>query len=393
MMSDSKPGWERRTLGDVLTLKRGYDLPIQDRREGSVPIVSSSGISGSHDRARVNAPGVVTGRYGTIGAVFYIDRDFWPLNTALYVENFKGNNPRYCAELLRTIDFSAYDSKSSVPGVNRNDLHAAEVLVAPQAEQERIAHVASRFDDKIDSNRRLSQLLEQIAQTEFQRRFAGHLEGAGQLGDYVEVIRGRSYKSSELVESDTALVTLKSIRRGGGYSADGLKPYAGDFKPEQVLRPSELVVAHTDLTQKGDVIGKPAVVPDRGGYSTLVASLDLAIVRPLADALSVPFLYFLMLEPAFQQHAYGFANGSTVLHLSKQAIPTFPFEMPGHASLLAYKELAEPLFAQSAALEAEARTLASIRDALLPKLIAGEIRLRDTTDAGEVVDPVVDTAV
>ena len=87
-------GWRRETLGDLCTLKRGYDLPTLQRTPGKVPIVSSSGISGNHSEALVKAPGVVTGRYGSIGEVFFIDVDFWPLNTSLYVSDFRDNEPK-----------------------------------------------------------------------------------------------------------------------------------------------------------------------------------------------------------------------------------------------------------------------------------------------------------
>jgi len=84
--------WENLQLGEFLTLKRGYDLPSAQRKEGAIPIVSSSGITGRHSTAKVDGPGVVTGRYGTLGEVFFVDEDYWPLNTALYVQDFKGNN-------------------------------------------------------------------------------------------------------------------------------------------------------------------------------------------------------------------------------------------------------------------------------------------------------------
>ncbi|WP_293652912.1 restriction endonuclease subunit S, partial [Thiolapillus sp.] len=87
--------WKDCVLGDVVNLKRGYDLPKKKRVDGEFPIVSSSGISGFHVEAKVKGPGVVTGRYGTLGEVFYISGDFWPLNTALYVQDFKGNNRKF----------------------------------------------------------------------------------------------------------------------------------------------------------------------------------------------------------------------------------------------------------------------------------------------------------
>ena len=77
--------WQKMRLGSFLTLKRGYDLPSSNRQKGEVPVVSSSGITGHHSVAKVEGPGVVTGRYGTLGEVFFVQQDFWPLNTALYV--------------------------------------------------------------------------------------------------------------------------------------------------------------------------------------------------------------------------------------------------------------------------------------------------------------------
>jgi type I restriction enzyme S subunit len=163
--------WRETTLGDVVELKRGYDLPKRDRVSGAVPLVSSSGISDHHAEAKVKGPGVVTGRYGTIGEVFFIDEDFWPLNTALYVRDFKGNDPRFISYLLRTLDFFAYSDKAAVPGVNRNHLHTAPVRIPPLDEQQRIARILGALDDKIELNRRICQTLEAMAQALFKSWF------------------------------------------------------------------------------------------------------------------------------------------------------------------------------------------------------------------------------
>ena len=126
-------------LGEVLNLKRGYDLPTQSRVVGGVPIVSSSGVTGFHNEAKVDGPGVVTGRYGTIGQVHYVEGQFWPLNTTLYVQDFKGNNKRFIKYLLETIDYNQYSDKAAVPGINRNHLHEAVVSLPTLAVQGRIA--------------------------------------------------------------------------------------------------------------------------------------------------------------------------------------------------------------------------------------------------------------
>src|SRR4051794_33098302 len=119
--------WRTVPLGEVITLKRGHDLPGAQRVEGDVPVVSSSGITGRHNEAKAPGPGVVTGRYGTLGEVFYLEEDYWPLNTALYVIDFKGSNPHFVAYQLRNTFRNLQSDKAAVPGVNRNVLHALEV--------------------------------------------------------------------------------------------------------------------------------------------------------------------------------------------------------------------------------------------------------------------------
>jgi type I restriction enzyme S subunit len=163
--------WRDTILGDVIELKRGYDLPSRERKEGRFPIVSSSGISGYHVEAKVKAPGVVTGRYGTIGQVFYITTDFWPLNTALYVRDFKGNDPRFISYFLQTLNFLAYSDKAAVPGLNRNHLHSAPVRVPPLKQQQAIACILGALDDKIELNRTMNRTLEAMARAIFKSWF------------------------------------------------------------------------------------------------------------------------------------------------------------------------------------------------------------------------------
>jgi type I restriction enzyme S subunit len=127
--------WSELTLGELIELKRGYDLPTPIRKAGDVPVVSSRGISGRHDVARAKAPGVVVGRTGTLGEVVYLERDFWPLNTTLYVRDFKGNDPRFVSYLLETLDYHALSDKAAVPGVSRAQLHSLPVQRPPLREQ------------------------------------------------------------------------------------------------------------------------------------------------------------------------------------------------------------------------------------------------------------------
>jgi type I restriction enzyme S subunit len=124
-------GWERRKLGDILTLKRGYDLPEAKRVSGGIPILSSSGLTGFHNQHKAQGPGVVTGRYGTLGEVYYIEDDYWPLNTALYVKDFKGSHPLLIFHLLTVLLKGIITQKAAVPGVDRNVLHTMMVNWPP----------------------------------------------------------------------------------------------------------------------------------------------------------------------------------------------------------------------------------------------------------------------
>jgi type I restriction enzyme S subunit len=116
--------WHAMTLGDFVSLQRGHDLPEQQRRPGKVPILGSFGVTGYHDMPKAKGPGITVGRSGaSFGVVSYSPVDFWPLNTALYVTDFHGNDERFAYYFLKTIDFKRYNSGSAQPSLNRNYVH------------------------------------------------------------------------------------------------------------------------------------------------------------------------------------------------------------------------------------------------------------------------------
>jgi len=147
------------------------------------------------------------------------------------------------------------------------------------------------------------------------------------IQDLAKIIKGKSYSSDELVESKTALLTLKSFTRGGGYRLDGLKEYTGSYKAEQEVFAGDLIISYTDVTQNADVIGKPAMVVSDSRYEHLVISLDVAVVRPEIDCQKY-FLYGLAMTDTFQNHTKSYTTGTTVLHIGKSAVPGFQFPKP-----------------------------------------------------------------
>ncbi|WP_201529868.1 restriction endonuclease subunit S [Psychrobacter frigidicola] len=319
------------------------------------------------------------------------------------------------------------------PSIKVGNLTDLEFEFPPLTEQKAIAHILGSLDDKIELNRQMNETLEAMAQALFKSWFvdfdpvidnalkAGNpipdewlergeqrqampssdtdnqairalfpnafefTEEMGwipegwakvQIKDIARVIKGKSYKSSELLESKTALVTLKSFKRGGGYRLDGLKEYTGKYKEEQEVKAGDLVIAYTDVTQAADLIGKPAMVIDDARYEHLVISLDVAVVRPEIDNQKY-YLYGLAQTDAFQSHNYSHSTGTTVLHLSKNAVPDYHLCMPSDNLLNTFTNVVKPLFTSVNNNIGGIRNLEKLRDTLLPKLLSGELRIAD----------------
>ena len=190
------------------------------------------------------------------------------------------------------------------------------------------------------------------------------------IDEIANIIKGKSYKSSELEKSKTALVTLKSFNRGGGYRLDGLKEYTGKYKSEQEVFAGELIIAYTDVTQAADVIGKPAMVMSDSNYQHLVISLDVGVVRPFNDVYK-HFLYCLAMTDSFQAHTKSFCTGTTVLHLGKDAVPSFEFINPSNELLHVFYKQTSSIFEKINLHIEENKNLEKVRDLLLPSLLSG----------------------
>lgn len=124
-------GWDVLRLDDLLTLQRGFDLPKQSRSDGLYPILAASGLNGWHSEWKVKGPGVTTGRSGVLGQVFFVDREFWPLNTSLWVKEFKRTNPWHAYFLLERLELAQFNAGSAVPTLNRNHVHSLPIVAAP----------------------------------------------------------------------------------------------------------------------------------------------------------------------------------------------------------------------------------------------------------------------
>lgn len=260
--------WECIPLGKLTTLQRGYDLPHRNRVPGEYPIITSSGVGGTHSEYRAFAPGVVTGRYGTIGEVFYVEQDFWPLNTTLYVKDFHENNELFVSYLLRTIDFQSHSGKSGVPGVNRNDLHELAVARPPLPEQRAIATALSDLDALIASLDKLIAKKRDMKQAAMQELLTGKRRLPGFSGEW-EVKRLGNTASLKARIGWQGLTTAEYQGSGDYYLVTGTDFKAGYIDWANCHYVSELrykqdkniqLKEHDVLVTKDGTIGKVALI-------------------------------------------------------------------------------------------------------------------------------------
>ena len=420
--------WSHMLLGDLIELKRGYDLPKKQRVAGHVPLISSAGLSDCHDEAKVKGPGVITGRYGTIGEVFYIKDDFWPLNTTLYVKDFKGNHPKFIYYFLKTINYLQFSDKAAVPGVNRNHLHKASILVPLNIdEQKQIAKILSDLDDKIHLNNQINQTLESIAQALFKSWFvdfdpvrakiAAKQEGkdselaamciiSGKSedeiqqmpeGDFAELQATAALFPDELVESELGevpkgwdAITLGNfleIKRGGsprpiqnfmaptGYPWVKIADATADPSPF-LFKTKEFIIKEglrkTVYLKKGSLILTNSATPGLPKFLELDACIhDGWLYFPQKKHFSDNYLYFLFLKLRTQLVAQG--NGSVFTNLKTDILRNQVVLVPTREVIEKFDLQVGKILEMMKTQCIQSSNLSDLRDTLLPKLLSGKV--------------------
>ena len=213
--------------------------------------------------------------------------------------------------------------------------------------------------------------------------FGGTLPDNWQLTPLSEIATftsGYSYKSNELQSSDIAMATIKNFDRNGGFKLDGFKELipSSKLKLEQHAKLFDTLVAHTDLTQNAEVIGNAEPLLSYAGYNDIVFSMDVVKVLPSNPNISKFLIAAILQDKKFKAHCLGYVNGTTVLHLSKKALPDYQLMLPRDLSVLKPLDNAvKALYMQMANNIDESNKLANVRDNLLPKLMSGKIDVSD----------------
>ncbi|MCO5189741.1 MAG: restriction endonuclease subunit S, partial [Anaerolineae bacterium] len=236
-------------------------------------------------------------------------------------------------------------SGTTVFGIKAAVLKKIPIPVPPLPEQKAISAVLSSLDDKIDLLHRQNKTLEALAQTLFRHWFIDGAEDDWeeyQLGEFVEVTRGLSYKGAGLTEEGSGIPmhNLNSVYRGGGYKYEGIKFYAGEYKLKHLVKPRDIIVVNTDLTQDLALIGCPAIVPmsygSEGLFSHHLYRLEITDAR-----ISQQFLYYLLLSYGVREQLTGATNGTTVTMLPKDGIEWAVFSLPQQSLIRRFSEMAQ----------------------------------------------------
>ena len=395
--------WKNMTLGAFVALQRGHDLTEPERRVGCVPVMGSAGHNGFHDEALAKGPGIVIGRSGaSFGKVHFSPSDFWPHNTVLYVTSLRGNDPRFAFYLLKALDFSRYNSGSAQPSLNRNFIYPIPVRVPPLAEQKAIAQMLGALDDKIELNRRMNATLEAMAQALFQSWFVDF--------DPVRTkLDGRKPPGLDSVTAAFFPAKFQDSPLGPipyGWRAQHL-PDAIDVNPRRNLK-AGMVAPYLDMKnlptqghsadevvnrefssgtkfQKGDTLLAritPCLENGKTGYVDFLqdgqvgwGSTEYIVLAP-KPPLPPQFGYLLARSAALRSHAIQNMTGTS----GRQRVPsdcfkTFLLAVPTPEVARRFDGLTAPLMAKIRANCQESRTLATLRDTLLPKLLSGDLRV------------------
>jgi type I restriction enzyme, S subunit len=343
--------WKKCKLGDQINLKRGYDLPSRLRQDGVIPIYSSSGITGFHSEQMCEGLGVITGRYGTIGQIFFSKTQYWPLNTTLYIQDFKGNDELFFYYFLQQLDWDKYSDKSAVPGINRNDVHQEDISLPPLPEQKAIAAILSSLDDKIDLLHRQNKTLESIAETLFRQWFVENVgEGEsdrkeGCLGNLVDFNYGKTLKDNE--------------RSGSGYPVVGSSGIIGFHKNFLVKAP-------------GIVTGRKGTLGVINYMFENFSPIDTTFyITSKTQSEGLFHEYFLLKSVGLGE----MNSDSAVPGLNRNAAQEIPINISPNALTKRFNDHCKDTFSKINTNRTQIQTLEKLRDTLLPKLMSGEVRV------------------
>lgn len=393
---------ELRKVGDVFPFTYGKNLPSDRRNEkGAVPVYGSNGIVGYHDEPLTSGPTVVVGRKGTIGSIHLSHVPCWTIDTTYHLEFADVSSARFCAYALSTLRLDDMNSDSGVPGLNRDAAHDRLIRFPDRVERDKIAAVLGAFDDKIELNRQMASTLEEVARALFKSWFVDfdpvHAKAEGRdpgLPTDVAALFPDGFDDEGLpngwgLGSPESLVEINPTTRiDRAKEAPYIDMAALPTKGHCIVSAASRLVGSGARFENGDTLlaritpclenGKSAMVDCLDDDAVAWGSTEFIVMRPL-EGIPKPLPYLIARDASFRAHMIAAMSGTSGRQrVPAEAIGRWTMAIPNSAVISAWGNAVVPMFDGIKARSSEAELLAKLRDALLPRLLSGELRVADT---------------
>jgi type I restriction enzyme S subunit len=379
-------GWRTLPLGEALTFQRGFDITKDEQREGPYSVISSSGPKSTHAEYKVRGPGVIIGRKGSLGTVFYSEAHYWPHDTTLWIKDFHGNDPRFAYYFLQTMGFERLDAGASNPSLNRNHIHTIPVWWPPLPIQRRIAGILSAYDELIENSQRRIKILESMARGLYREwfvhfRFPGHESVPRIRSPLGEIPKGWEVKSiADVCESISYGYTASASRDEVGpkfLRITDIVPSMIDWEnvpfceipkdkaAKYLLKHGDIVVARTGATT-GYAKRLNKLHPNTVFASYLVRA------RARADV-SNRMLGIVMESDEYKQYIRTNIGGAAQPQANAVVLTSMKLAVPPSPIGEKFDRVVAPLIDAAEVLTVKIQILRRTRDLLLPRLLSGQI--------------------
>jgi len=379
--------WKLQTLKEICPFQRGFDLPSSKIQQGKFPVVYSNGILKYHKYYKVKGPGVVTGRSGTIGKITFVETNYWPHNTALWVTNFFGNDPKFIYYFLHIIHLEKYCNGTSIPTLNRNILHPLKFAIPPLSEQKKIAKILSTWDESIDKTGQLLELKKKFKKGLMQQLLTGKRRFKGfQNNEWMEVNLKEVLKTIESGSRPKGGVQNNNITNGipsfGGenITQDGNINYFPVPKVSQEFfnntRKGKLRNKDILINKDGACTGKLGLYSD-SFYEEASINEHVFILRANEKYVIQEYLYHYLLSHIGQYNISRKISGSAQPGITTKFVNHFIFTIP--KSLTEQNKIASFLSAVDKEIELlikKVDILKTQKKGLMQKLLTGKIRVK-----------------
>lgn len=387
--------WIETTIGEQVTLQRGFDITKAQQHPGAVPVVSSGGISSYHDTATARGPGVILGRKGVVGSVYYIRSHYWPHDTTLWVKDFHGNNPRFVYYFFKYIAprIAKMDVGSANPTLNRNHVHPIHTLWPSIPDQSIIADILGTLDDKIELNRRMNSTLETMGQALFKHWFIDfefpnekvkpYKSTGGEMVDSELGEIPRGWKVAKLGDYGTFKNGINYLRDETG-DAEFFIANVRDIANNKLLLKNSLDRINIDLKKAKDYLlnDKDILIArsaSPGEVSLVLGNLDKVIYSgfSIRYRLNNPnnYLYMFLIIQRLKENLSNFAVGTTLQSVNQETLRNMKFVLPLDGTLNEFNKIIEQILEKTYNNLIQNSSLSQIRDSLLPRLMSGQIRV------------------